>query len=97
MECRGQDAGEAQARAGMAWFYTAYGKSLTVKAAETEAKEERRGLWADTEPIAPREWRHAQGEKIRPAAAGLSGEHREGLRYFFQPNTSPSTPFSFDF
>ena len=63
-ECRGQDAGQAQVQAGMAWVYTKYAVGRTdLKSLESTAKAEGRGLWADWEPVAPWEWRRAQRER----------------------------------
>ena len=45
-------------RAGLAWWYRKYAPSDDkLKDLETEARKERRGLWADADPIAPWEWR----------------------------------------
>ncbi len=58
VECQGQDAGQAQVQAGMAWVYTQYAKGYTaLPALEQEARAKRAGLWADQEPVAPWEWR----------------------------------------
>lgn len=58
VECRGADAGQAQVKAGMAWYYVRYGSGYEGLAElEGEARAARRGLWADREPVAPWEWR----------------------------------------
>lgn len=58
VECRGQDAGAEQVRAGMAWFYVRYGKEhMHLAGIEADARARRAGLWADREPVAPWEWR----------------------------------------
>lgn len=57
VECQGQDAGQAQVRAGMAWYYVKYGKGYEALAGlEAEAREARRGLWS-LEAVPPWEWR----------------------------------------
>lgn len=57
VECRGQDAGAEQVRAGMAWVYTRYAAGRTdLEKLQATAKAERRGLWSQ-EPVAPWEWR----------------------------------------
>ncbi len=51
------------ARAGLAWWYRKYareqnaGDRVLYEAAETDARENRQGLWVDSQPIAPWEWR----------------------------------------
>ncbi len=58
VECRGQDAGTALVRAGMAWYYVRYGKGYEhLGKLEAEARAGRAGLWADPKPTAPWEWR----------------------------------------
>ena len=62
----GADAGLAQIRAGMAWCFRRYAKELPIDRRqqyanpEAQAQAERRGLWADNEPMAPWDWRRAQ-------------------------------------
>lgn len=59
----GADAGLEQIRAGMAWYFRRYAKELPPDRrqqyadAETQADDDRRGLWADAEPVPPWEWR----------------------------------------
>lgn len=61
VECRGQDAGTAQVRAGLAWYYMRYGKGYEhLQAVEQEARGDRRGLWAGQEAVAPWEWRRSR-------------------------------------
>jgi endonuclease YncB( thermonuclease family) len=62
----GIDVNLEQLRAGMAWHYREYAREqsvedrLTYAAAETEAREARRGLWKDSAPVPPWEWRKGQ-------------------------------------
>jgi len=59
----GADAGLEQVRAGLAWFFRRYAKELPADRRqqyadmEAQAQAERRGLWADAEPVAPWDWR----------------------------------------
>ena len=59
VSCGGQDVSLHQARTGMAWFYVKYGRDVVVRDAEQSARAGRVGLWADAEPVAPWEFRHA--------------------------------------
>lgn len=60
VECQGQDVATEQVRSGMAWFYVKYGKGYEhLRGLEAEAREARRGLWAQ-EAVAPWEWRRSK-------------------------------------
>jgi endonuclease YncB( thermonuclease family) len=60
----GQDANQAQVKAGMAWWYRKYQSEQTAQqraayeAAEATAKAGRMGLWQDAGAVPPWEWRH---------------------------------------
>lgn len=45
-------------RAGLAWWYRQYSKDESLGALEEEARQAKRGLWADPDPIPPWEIRH---------------------------------------
>lgn len=60
VRCAGQDAGEQQVRAGLAWAYTRYRPTTDLVQLEQQARAERRGLWADPVPVPPWEWRSAK-------------------------------------
>ncbi len=70
----GQDANLGQIRQGMAWHYKAYEKEQSpadrsaYAQAETEARIRRAGLWGDSKPLAPWDYRHGTGN--------ASTEHR---------------------
>ncbi|MFY4731318.1 thermonuclease family protein [Nitrospira sp. BLG_2] len=44
-------------KAGLAWHYTHFSKSKVLEDLQTEAKENKRGLWGDKDPIPPWEYR----------------------------------------
>ena len=44
-------------RRGMAWWYRKYSTDRRLEATEAAARQARRGLWADANPIPPWEWR----------------------------------------
>lgn len=51
-------------RAGMAWHYVQYAKSdRELAALEQEARQARRGLWSEPNPMPPWEWRKHAKEK----------------------------------
>lgn len=60
----GHDANLKQIEAGLAWHYKKYSDEqssadrLSYAAAEVEAQRERRGLWQDSNPVAPWDFRH---------------------------------------
>lgn len=59
----GIDVNREQIRRGMAWHYKAYQRDQSTDdrqayaEAENKAKEQRRGLWIDSDPLPPWEWR----------------------------------------
>ena len=74
----GRDLDAEQVRRGMAWVYRRYSRSRHLYALEAEAKQARRGLWADSNPIPPWDWRHGGKSRSRhhrrrpPFSAGRS-------------------------
>jgi endonuclease YncB( thermonuclease family) len=59
----GRDVGRDQVAAGMAWWLRVFAQEQSPEdqrlyaAAEASARERRRGLWRDREPIEPWQWR----------------------------------------
>ncbi|WP_277201650.1 thermonuclease family protein [Victivallis vadensis] len=54
---------------GQAWYYKQYApKQKSYAEAEAEAREKRRGLWSESDPVAPWEWRKQQRQKKKPGA-----------------------------
>lgn len=64
----GRDANLAQVADGMAWHYKDYQNEQTLEdrlryaQAELDARNGRRGLWAEPEPVAPWTWRKMKRE-----------------------------------
>ena len=58
IECEGIDANAAMVRAGMAWAFTKYLTDPRIADIEREAREQNIGLWQDTAPVPPWQWRH---------------------------------------
>lgn len=61
VECAGMDASAHQVALGMAWVFDRYSKpGSPLYRLQDGAKAGRRGLWADSDPVAPWEWRKAK-------------------------------------
>lgn len=58
VRCAGVDANSEQVRRGMAWVYDRYVTDRALYAIQADARADRRGLWADANPLPPWEWRH---------------------------------------
>jgi endonuclease YncB( thermonuclease family) len=57
VKCDGVDANAEQVNRGMAWVYRRYAKDHDLYVLEHGAKVEKRGLWADSSPTPPWQWR----------------------------------------
>lgn len=70
----GEDVNRQQVSAGLAWWYKKYADEQSPRqreeyeAAEVDAKNARRGLWQDSEPTPPWEWRRNKRSKARSAS-----------------------------
>jgi len=53
----GKNVNAAMVESGMAWHYVQYSKDKRLMIVEHDAREFKRGLWADPEPVPPWEWR----------------------------------------
>ena len=56
----GRDVNLQMVRDGFAWHYKRYDSSPVYAAAEAEARQARRGLWADADAIPPERFRHGK-------------------------------------
>lgn len=56
-ECRGLDASSEQLRRGMAWRFVRYSTDAAMQPLEDAARNARAGLWVDSAPVAPWEFR----------------------------------------
>ena len=58
-----------QVRRGMAWETSRYHSNKELVALQREAQQAKRGLWAETDAIAPAQWRkqHPTHDKTHPA------------------------------
>lgn len=55
--CAAADAGAEQVRQGMAWVFERNVIDVELYSLQHEARQARRGLWADSDPLPPWEWR----------------------------------------
>jgi micrococcal nuclease len=69
----GKSLNEELLRAGMAWHYRQYDKSEKLTQLEQEARAAKRGLWADSTPTPPWEWRR-EGNVARLLRADSNGK-----------------------
>lgn len=65
--CDGVDSSAEQVRAGMAWVFDRYATDRSLYALQDAARNARRGVWANAEPVPPWQWRR-QGARSSPAA-----------------------------
>lgn len=56
----GTEANRQQVQKGAAWVYDRYNTDNSLLALQREAQTQKRGLWADSNPVPPWEWRHKQ-------------------------------------
>jgi micrococcal nuclease len=64
-----KDLGEEMVRSGLAWHYARYSPDARLAALEQQARQQRRGLWADTKPIAPWDYRAGHPRPLPAPAA----------------------------
>lgn len=54
----GTEASRFMVQSGAAWVYERYNTDNALPALQREAQTQKRGLWADSQPVPPWEWRH---------------------------------------
>jgi endonuclease YncB( thermonuclease family) len=69
LSVNGLDVNAEQIRRGMAWEYSNFHSNQALIALQNEAKQAPRGLWAQSNPTPPWEWRkqHPSSDTARPA------------------------------
>ncbi len=55
--CSGVDVSRSLVAAGLAWAYDGFAKDADLYDLQAAAREARRGLWSDTSPVPPWDWR----------------------------------------
>jgi endonuclease YncB( thermonuclease family) len=68
LEIEGRDVNRQMVLDGMAWHFKRYSDDASLAAAECEAREARRGLWGDREPVPPWKWRATEKQRKREPA-----------------------------
>jgi len=74
----GKSLGDELVKAGLAWHYRKYSKSRKLAQFEAAAREAKRGLWADPNPIAPWAWR--RGVRSSPSREKARRCYQDCLR-----------------
>ena len=59
--CGGVDANAEQVRRGMAWVFDRYVRDRSLYPLQQQARAARVGLWSDSSPMPPWQWRQQQG------------------------------------
>ncbi|MDL1703512.1 thermonuclease family protein [Yersinia pestis] len=54
----GTEASRFMVQSGAAWMYERYNADKALLALQREAQTQKRGLWIDSQPVPPWEWRH---------------------------------------
>ena len=68
----GVDANAEMVRQGYAWVYLKYSQNPILLELEQEARDGKRGLWLDSEPVPPWEWRHDKKMNTKKLKFGSS-------------------------
>ena len=77
----GRNLNEEVVRAGLAWWFVRYARRDQVFGnLEAEARAARRGLWADTAPVAPWEFRRNGSRRMADDQADAGTVVRAGAR-----------------
>lgn len=65
IKCSGVDANTEQVKRGMAWVYRRYARDHNFYVMQHKAKAAKRGLWADSSPVPPWEFRKQRQRHVR--------------------------------
>jgi endonuclease YncB( thermonuclease family) len=65
IKCSGVDANIEQVKRGMAWVYRRYARDHNLYVMQHDARAAKRGLWADSSPIPPWEFRKQRQRYVR--------------------------------
>jgi uncharacterized membrane protein YkvA (DUF1232 family) len=59
VRCAGVEVNRVQVERGMAWVYPKYNRDKSLPGVQEQARQARRGLWVDSDPVPPWEFRRA--------------------------------------
>lgn len=80
--CSGVDTSVEQVRLGMAWVYDSYVRDRSLYKFQSSAREKRIGLWSDSSPVKPWEWRRG----VRgPGDTGAAVQGNRNSRIYHVP------------
>jgi endonuclease YncB( thermonuclease family) len=65
IKCSGVDANTEQVKRGMAWVYRRYARDHNLYVMQHDAKAAKRGLWSDSSPVPPWEFRKQRQRHVR--------------------------------
>lgn len=65
IKCSGVDANTEQVKRGMAWVYRRYARDHNLYVIQHDARAAKRGLWADSSPVPPWEFRKQRQRYVR--------------------------------
>ncbi len=92
VSCDGVDTNLEQVKRGLAWAYRQYRPSAPILQAEASARQTRAGLWQDTSPTPPWEFRHGKAGKdssvVHASASAPQGAQACGAKRYCKQMTS---------
>jgi len=75
--------------AGLAWHYKQYSRDPALAKLEFEARSQKRGLWAEPDPVAPWEWRRqkrsGKSSKVKNVSTGTDAPYHENVKSMVFP------------
>lgn len=72
----GRDLGAEMVKEGLAWHYRRWSKNPLLGDMEKDARDDRRGLWQDPDPVPPWEWRSKGGASQQDPGSAAKRKRR---------------------
>jgi micrococcal nuclease len=91
----GKNINKELVKAGLAWWYHQYSNNKELAQLEQEAKSSKRGLWSDSNPVPPWNWRHNKSSSAKSTQNKSLIEHAASIasttanKTVSEKNTSP--------